>query len=396
MKSPDHMKDDEEHLGLGAKLVMAGVCVVVVAAIATLAYRNNRPQPEPETTATQPAELKSTTRVNAGSVETHVERDTLALPGGLRVALDKFMQKGTSPTTDNSIVGPLEESLTKDPTNAAAHVMLAEYYRGSDQLDKAIYHYMLASKISPEAPQPWYGLGRCYYSLASFDMVSREKFKQFPNGLVILEPDDCGRDNLLEARRMFERAERSHGELHGVQHESRGSDLKFEAMDIEKELRQVNQDLTEYWTMQGIGFERQDRAPEALDAYKRAVSYSPHSYTANYGLGTAYFLMGKFAESLHAFDATRQIEPDSFDALNNRELARLRQKGINSPDNADGKAMLREDARSSDRKLRLGALILCGDREIIASATARNPKIEEEMQPVMQWKERHSQQADQR
>ena len=73
---------------------------------------------------------------------------------------------------------------------------------------------------------------------------------------------------------------------------------------------------------------RQNRRPEAIEAYREAVRLDPGHYAAHYGLGWALQSEGRIGEALDAYRASLNIKPDYEPALKNLEtLSRLREGG---------------------------------------------------------------------
>lgn len=62
--------------------------------------------------------------------------------------------------------GPLREVVEAQPGERNARVMLAEALFSLERIGEALEQFHVASKLAPENPAIWYGLGRCYESLS--------------------------------------------------------------------------------------------------------------------------------------------------------------------------------------------------------------------------------------
>ncbi len=68
------------------------------------------------------------------------------------------------------------------------------------------------------------------------------------------------------------------------------------------------------WYEQGFALTNEERYPEALLAYEKALSYNRSLLNAWYYTGDAFFRLGRYSEAILAFSNATAIDPDYVDA----------------------------------------------------------------------------------
>jgi len=72
--------------------------------------------------------------------------------------------------------------------------------------------------------------------------------------------------------------------------------------------------IAENWFEQGFVLTNQQRYPEAIAAYGKALSYNSSLLNAWYYTGDAYFRLGRYPDALLAFENATAADPDFVDA----------------------------------------------------------------------------------
>lgn len=235
-------------------------------------------------------------------------------------------------------------------------VMVAQFHQAAGQQKKALNLYLQAAEKYPWDGEPLIGIGNICYDAAIKYMVVNDEFEQAETGLVVMRPGDKAKDILMHAKSYFERANKLR---FSVKEEENGAKIYlFGPEKAEEFLNMINSKLMGYWIRKGYEAEKAGQYESALKCYEEALVIDPDSFTGNQGKGNALFMFSRFKDAFESFEKALSIRPKAFEALNNREITKLRIYGIPWPAKEETVEFLKKEIQSSEHKDRLGGFTL--------------------------------------
>jgi len=317
-------------------------------------------------------------------------QNQLVVPPALLEVLGEYEKKST-PLVDSldsdALMVKAKKELEKDPKDNWFRLFMAVMYAGNKQFRKAIDLYGEAAAHDPDAAEPYIGIAEIYLSLIDFDLVRRGRV-EFKNDLLYQRIDEPAKKLLLEAKTLVERAGRL--KMTAVRGKDGITTRTFSPDSLMKLSKRIDKDIYRYWVEKGVEMERAEKPSEAFAAFEEATRLAPVSYTAHYGKGCALFNLNKYDVSLSVLDDAIRLQPNSRNALQVREIVRLKQYGLeHSPTEPKVRAFLTKDLESKDRKIQLGAALLIKDKDLLLKAMENHPNLQQELAAVLQWKDKH-------
>lgn len=229
------------------------------------------------------------------------------------------------------------KAIAIDPTDAAAHSNLGEYYRRLGKTDAAISSLRRAIELQPEHSNSWNNLGNTLKDQGKLDdaLAAYNKAAQLQPDFAIAH-NNIGvvlrlKGNLDESLAAFDGAialEPDYGDAHG----NRGNALR-----------------------------EKGRLDEAIAEYRRAIELSPDSASPHAGLGNALTDQGKFDEAIAEYQKALRLKADYPEALNNFANA-LREKERYEEATAAAREAIRLKPNYADAYNSLGSILFDQDR----------------------------------
>jgi tetratricopeptide (TPR) repeat protein len=214
-----------------------------------------------------------------------------------------------------------------------------------DAYADAISTFKLILDKDPKFGRAHYGLGRVYYALSLTDLMVRDKMQTGSSGLLVPVLDQQSADLFQGALDEFQTAFALDLEL-------------ANDSDARNFIEMTKAKLEGYWIRQGYEMETRGNPAAAIEHYEKALRLNPQSFVANFNEGNAFFALFKFREAIQAYDKALGVSPNSAEAVNNREIARLREAGIRWPDGSQAIEFLKKDLKGAERNTRIGAALI--------------------------------------
>ncbi len=201
------------------------------------------------------------------------------------------------PEDARAALDELQALVTADPKNSVFRGKLAQAWKESGQIDRAIPLYRQAAGDAPDDPEAWYNLATALQTAGRMDEA---------------------RQALQKAMHLDPARPEAHNTL-AIVHIAEGQP---DAARQELELA-VQLDPRNAHALNNLGnvLKGQGRLPEAEDAYKRAVSAAPRYAEAWNGLGTLEVERDRPSAALSYFEQALQLAPGYHEVRLNRAIA---------------------------------------------------------------------------
>jgi tetratricopeptide (TPR) repeat protein len=195
---------------------------------------------------------------------------------------EAYIWTGQMDKAGNVIAGLLRDS----PDSANAHMLLAQAYDGQGKADEAIREFQAAAQAKDSEPNVHFGLGYLYWRDKKYDDAQREFERELSfdpaNALALAYWGD------IEFKR---------------EHAGHAQELLDKSIALQADVRIAHFDL-------GVLLQQQQKHPDAIREFRRAIELEPKRPDAHYRLAASLRAMGRKAEAENELKAVRDLNAD--------------------------------------------------------------------------------------